>query len=219
MVRKRKQPNSCKENHCLLVIYTETEEKYLKALKNKYNIQYLCFDRKKAHGGNKENLPNGHTFQHTASKIEKKGTVYKSIYHVFDMEYIKDKTRLNGVIQHIENCKKKKISIYSEDIPVEALPQLPSIEAWFLLHFKELCATGDVSADCETKLKKHMQKYEKNKTKDWQPILNKTKIAISKYKKTAKIRQTQNQQLIQAGITRPDMQIASFVDDLIHRRI
>ncbi len=202
----------------VLVICSETEEEYLKAFCHKCNIKNLKYFRKEITNSIKPNLPNADTFNYLKDQLIKKDKVYQSIYHIFDMEDVNDTAHIQGMIQHIQNCK-KPIEIDKHKIKVYTCPQVPCIEAWFLLHFEVLSAPSDSGKDCERKLESKKIGYAKNKTKDWSDIINNTQDAINMYDSTAKTRKTDNAQLNTAGITQPDMHIVHFIKDIVSKRV
>lgn len=201
----------------VLVICAETEKSYLQVLICEYKIKNVDFFKKPLGRKNKNTIPNKKTFEYLKKKeLEKSHKAYKAVYHIFDVEDIKKTQQLNGIGAYINDCKNSSIRIYDTDITITPLPQLPSIEAWFLLHFDILVAPTDLASDCEKKLKQKMMGYNKNNTRDWTDIVDKTQDAIDMYDNTEKRRQTDYSTLNALGITHPDMNIVQLIKKIVN---
>lgn len=165
---------SRKEVKHILILCAETEYAYLDDFCKRENIRNQFF-KVKLDSKNVNHTPNKSSYEKHLRKIEKSHRVeYAKIYHVFDLERPTANNQTNGMLDYIKECNQSKNII-------EPITQMPSIEAWFLLHFTNSFPTFSDATQCEAHLKSIWQSYDKNNS-DFSEIAGKHDDAIKNYK-------------------------------------
>jgi len=166
-------------NAIIIIGEGPTEQYYFSHLKNIF--QYKCKIRPRF-------------FCNTcASRLEKsiidalEGSA--TVLCVFDEDVSKRNEKEN---MELKSLKTKYIS----NPNVIFCPSMPSIEYWFLLHFRDCCPNYSKSDEAERELRKYIKKYEKTETflknEKWVKVMSMKDYGLDNACKRAKIHDKPN---------------------------
>lgn len=150
-----------------------TEQYYFKHLKNIYDFRCHLHPR----------LFHNNCINDISKAIKELSGTGIIILCVFDADVAKRNKSENQKLKELHNE-------YENDKNIIFCDSLPSIEYWFLLHYKDTCPNYTKASEAEKQLKKHIKNYKKKefflKNEKWARDMSIKNNGLSKAMKRAK---------------------------------